>query len=165
LTISVKVALAQTDSHSHISELLAQINQLNVEKNSLEETKNNQAQEIKHLQEALIQKTKESKKLHQIIIETGQNDREPADDVVVSDFNSLSNSIMRIVKKHYTYQGKASSIKLKWKEYNTYNPENRELFLRALIADRLFKHLFSTELGRGLFGLDRETESSMGELE
>jgi hypothetical protein len=129
----------------------------------LEETKNNQERDIKLLKETLSQKNKETKKLHQIIIETSQTDRDPADDDVIKDFSGLSNSIMRIVKKYYT--NKAISKKLKWNEYNASSPENRELFLRGLIADRLYHYLFSTKSGRAVFGFDRETDNMMADFE
>jgi hypothetical protein len=119
------------------------------------------------LEGALIQKRKESeikmKKLHQIIIESGQSGYAPDDNFVTSEFTSLNNSIMRVVKKHYTYPNKTLPKSVKWRQYLEYSPENRELFLRSIIADRLYKYFHSPEAG--VYGLDKDTDAEMADFE
>lgn len=102
------------------------------------------------------------KKLHQIIIESGQTDGVPDDDYIVSEFDSLNNSIMRMVKKHYTtYKGNALD-KIKWKEYLDYSLENRELYIRSLIADWLFDSLLGPTVG--VYGLDKTTDDELSQF-
>ena len=73
---------------------------------------------------------------------------------------------MKIVKNHFTEPlriGLAALESAPWKEYKALPPENRELWVRAFIADDLYEELFTEK--RRVFGLDAKREEVMDEFE
>jgi chromosome segregation ATPase len=116
---------------------------------------------INTLTQALNSKKQETRKLHDIIIQRGQTESAFSDEDLVKNFQKLSYNILRMVKKHYL----GSAKNLKWKDtYNSLSPEARELWVRAMIADKLHSGFFSSS-SRKLFGFDEPIENALAELE
>lgn len=161
------MARSQEEPRGRVQGLLAEITELNAKNTKLQNQNVKLEKDLQILEATMVQKSKDSdfkmKKLHQIIIESGQNSYAPDDDFVTSEFTSLNNSIMRIVKKHYTYPVKTLPKSAKWRHYLEYSPENRELFLRSIIADRLYKSFHAPEAG--VYGLDKDTDVEMDDFE
>ena len=88
------------------------------------------------------------------------------DDEIVNLFNQLNQEIMKIVKKYFTRTlrpGLAVSDEPNWKEFKPLSPENRELWVRAYIADGLYDEFFRRE--RRIFGFDKKREEVMEDFE
>jgi chromosome segregation ATPase len=143
-----------SDSETRLSKLRAQCQELVVLRSRNGET-------ISILNQALNSKKQETRKLHDIILQSGQTESAFSDEDLVKNFQKLSYNILRVVKKHYLGRAK----KLKWKDtYNNLSPETRELWVRAMIADKLHIGFFSSS-SRKLFGFDEPRESALAELE
>ena len=115
---------------------------------------------------AVSERDRRNKKLQQVIIENSQNFAPPMDDDIVNLFNQLNQEIMKIVKKYFTRTlrpGLAVSDEPNWKEFKPLSPENRELWVRAYIADDLYDEFFPRE--RRIFGFDKKREEVMGDFE
>jgi hypothetical protein len=136
----------------------AQIDELTAENKSLLELKEIQERKIASLNIDLGKKSRETRKLHEIIIQSGHNDSEVTDEDIIKEFGTLSFSIMRIVKKHFS-----SPPKTRWRQHNSMTPDDHEFLVRATIADRMYSQLFQSSVG--LFGLDSEHEKHQIELE
>lgn len=101
-----------------------------------------------------------NKKLQQVIIENSQNVTPPMDDEIITLFNQLNHDIMKIVKNHFTKPLRFTEADMgKWKDYKPLSPENRELWVRAFIADDLHVEFFKR--GQRIFGLDSKQEDAM----
>ncbi len=112
------------------------------------------------MKEAVSERDARNKKLQRVIIENSQNMTPPMDDEVVTLFKQLDHDIMKIVKKHFTKPIRsAEPDKVLWKEYKPLSPENRELCLRAFIADDLHAEFFNRK--QRIFGLDAKREEAM----
>ena len=88
------------------------------------------------------------------------------DDEIVTLFNQLDQEIMKIVKKHFTRPmriGLAASDPALWKEFKPLSAENRELWVRAFIADDLYDEFFPKD--RRIFGFDNEREEVLKDFE
>ena len=86
------------------------------------------------------------------------------DDEIVTLFNQLNHGITKIVKKHFTKPLRSTGGDVvSWKDYKPLTPENRELWVRALIADDLYAEFFSRK--QSIFGLDPEREDAMKDFE
>lgn len=142
-----------------LDDLSGQIDDLTAKCKSLMDLKEVQDRKIDNLSIDLNKKTRENRKLHEIIIQSGQDSAGASDDDIIKDFGDLNYGIMRIVKKHFA----ASGVKTKWKQYNSLRPDDRDLWLRALIADRMYTQLFHPTAR--LFGLNEEREKPQIELE
>lgn len=143
-----------SESKGRISNLLTECQELSTLRSRNETT-------INALNKALNSKNKETRKLHEIILQSGQTESTLSDDEVAKQFQRLSYNILRVVKKHYL----GSATKLKWKaDYNTLSPETRELWVRATIADKIHERFFSSS-SRGIFGFDEAREAAQAELE
>lgn len=82
------------------------------------------------------------------------------DDEIITLFNQLNQDIMKIVKRHFTKPFRSGeSGSAIWKEYKTLSPENKELWVRAFIADDLYQEFFLKK--QRIFGLDVEREEVM----
>ncbi len=143
-----------SDSEMRLTKLRTQCQELVTVRSRNEKT-------ISTLNQALNNKKQETRKLHDIILQSGQTESTLSDEDVVKNFQKLSYNILRMVKKHYL----GSAKKLKWKDtYNDLSPETRELWVRAMIADKLHKGFFSSS-SRKLFGFDEPREKALAELE
>jgi chromosome segregation ATPase len=141
------------DSEIRLSKLRAQFQELVAIRNRNLET-------ISTLNQALNSKKQETRRLHDIILQSGQTESMFSDEDLAKNFQKLSYNILRVVKKHYL----GSAKKLKWKEdYNNLSPETRELWVRAMIADRLHRSFFSSS--SKLFGFDEPRENALAEVE
>lgn len=88
------------------------------------------------------------------------------DDEIVTLFNQLNQEIMKIVKKHFNRSmivGRAALESAPWKEFKPLTPENRELWVRAFIADDLYDEFFRKD--RRIFGFDGKREDVLKEFE
>ena len=105
--------------------------------------------------------------LQQVIIENSQNVAPPMDDEIVTLFNQLNQEIMKIVKKHFNRPLRtvlAASESTTWKEeFKPLSAENRELWVRAFIADELYEEIFRKD--RRIFGFDGKREEVLKEFE
>ena len=82
------------------------------------------------------------------------------DDEIITMFNQLNHDIMRIVKKHFANPFRpGESRSAVWQEYKTLSPENKELWVRAFIADELYQEFFLKK--HRIFGLDAQREELM----
>lgn len=143
-----------SESEIRLSRLRAQCQELMALRSRNGET-------ISTLNQALNSKKQETRKLHDIIIQRGQTESAFSDEDLAKDFQKLSYNILRVVKKHYL----GSAKKLKWKDaYNNLSPETRELWVRAMIADKLHRSFFSSS-SRKLFGFEEPIENALAELE
>ena len=59
--------------------------------------------------------------------------------------------------------GPTASESAPWKEYKALSPENRDLWVRAFIADDLYEEFFPRR--RRIFGFDAKREEVMNEFE
>ena len=134
------------------------------EKESLSYQVEGLKKEVASAQLAVIERDKRNKKLQQVIIENSQNVAPPMDDEIVKLFNQLNHDIMKIVKKYFarTIRGLSASESPTWKDFKPLSPENRELWVRAYIADDLYNEFFKK---RRIFGFDDEREEVMKEFE
>ena len=143
-----------SDSEMRSSKLRAQCQELVALRSRNGET-------ISTLNQALNSKKQETRKLHDIILQSGQTESAFSDEDLVKNFQKLNYNILRLVKKHYLGTAK----KLKWKDtYNNLSPETRELWVRAMIADKFHRAFFSSS-SRKLFGFDEPREKALAELE
>ena len=89
------------------------------------------------------------------------------DDEIVTLFNRLDQEILKIVKKHFTRPMRIGLVALDsvlpWKEYKPLSAENRELWVRALIADDLYNEFFAKD--RRIFGFDTKREEVLRDFE
>ena len=87
------------------------------------------------------------------------------DDEIITLFNQLDQEIMKIVKKHFTRPMKTALISdsVLWKEYKPLSAENRELWVRAIIADDLYDEFFRKD--RRIFGFDTKREEVLKDFE
>ena len=109
---------------------------------------------------AVNERDAKNKKLQQVIIENSQSVTAPMDEEIVTLFTQLNHDIMKIVKKHFTEPHRLTEADVvKWKDYKPLSPENRELWVRAFIADDLHLELFDRE--QRIFGLDSKREHAM----
>lgn len=108
----------------------------------------------------MIERDAKNKKLQQVIIENSQNVTPPMDDEIITLFNQLNHDIMKIVKKHFTKLFRSTEADMVvWKDYKPLSPENKELWVRAFIADDLHHEFFMRK--QRIFGLDSKHEDVM----
>ena len=108
----------------------------------------------------MIERDSKNKKLQQVIIENSQNVTPLMDDEIINKFNLLNHDIMKIVKKHFTKPLRSTEADIAiWKDYKPLSPENRELWVRAFIADDLHAEFFNRK--QRIFGLDSKREDAM----
>ena len=87
------------------------------------------------------------------------------DDEIVTLFNQLNQEIMKIVKKHFTrpMRMNAALESAIWKDFKPLSAENRELWVRAIIADDLYDEFFRRD--RRNFGFDAKREEVLKDFE
>ena len=88
------------------------------------------------------------------------------DDEIITLFNQLDQEIMKIVKKHFARPMRIGQVVLEsapWKEFKPLSAENRELWVRALIADDLYEEFFPKD--RRIFGFDTRREEALKDFE
>jgi hypothetical protein len=116
-----------------LDDMNAQIEELTAKNKSLEELREDQERRIGSLNMDLNKKSRETRKLHEIIIQSGQDQSAVSDEDIINDFVALNYNIMRIVKKHFA----ASTGKTKWKQYNALKPDERDFWVRAFGGEAL----------------------------
>ena len=88
------------------------------------------------------------------------------DDEIITLFNQLDQEIMKIVKKHFIRPMRTTLVatdSVSWKEFKPLSAENRELWVRAFIADDLYDEFFSKD--RKIFGFDIKREEVLKDFE
>ena len=109
---------------------------------------------------AVNERDAKNKKLQRVIIESSQNVTPPMDNEIITLFNQLNHDIMKIVKKHFTKPFRSAEVAINtWKGFQALSPENKELWVRAFIADELYAAFFGRR--RKVFGLDSKREDAM----
>ena len=158
----VNELIEETKSKEHsLSESESRLAKLRTQCQELVTIRSRNEKTISTLNQALNSKKEETRKLHEIILQSGQTESTLSDEDLVKHFQRLSYNILRVVKKHYL----GSAKKLKWKDaYNNLSSETRELWVRAMIADKIHAGFFSSS-SRKLFGFDEPREKALAELE
>lgn len=130
------------------------------DKGNLINTKEFLERKVRDLNVDLQKKNQENRKLHGIIIESGQDETGISDETVGKSFGELSHEIMRLVRKHF---GKTSS-RLKWQYYCNLMADDRQFYLRAIIADKMHVRFFDQREGI-IFGFGKSIERDQIALE
>ena len=149
-----------------IHQLQEQLEESRAERNSLFDQVNRSRQDADQAQIAISDRNRRIQKLQQVIIENSQNVAPPMDDEIVNLFNQLNQEIMKIVKKHFTRPIRmafVASDSPEWKELKLLSPENRELWVRAFIADDLYDEFFRKDPRK--FGFDAKREEVLRDFE
>lgn len=118
-----------------------------------------QKTQITNLSQELAKKTRDAKKLHEIIIQSGQNPSEVDDESINKAFSELSYNIMRVVNKHFS----ALDAKTSSTTFKNLSREDRGLCVRSLIADGLHRCFFHRSAR--VFGISKDGDVTQRKLE
>ncbi|GLA33556.1 hypothetical protein AnigIFM63309_000386 [Aspergillus niger] len=143
--------------HRTLQELETQIRGFQAANLKLSDEKQHLEEKIQGLAGSLRESEGQVKALHKIIIDSGLESPGPLDDDVVLSFDQLFFRIRQFVGKY------CRGCELRDGAYQRLSLANKNLWLTATIADRLYSHLFLPNVS--LFGFTAEWDSCLGHLE
>lgn len=147
--------LPPTDENKEDGRLQDEVAALSVQSHTLQDINDGLEKATQQLKLELLQKERElgqrdrkiremelkNKKLHSIILDTGSKEVELDDEEISKAFGNLDHRILQLVKKSYcNHAAKPSKHE---QIYPSLSAENKDLFVRALIADILWNRLFA----------------------
>ncbi|KAL9114874.1 MAG: hypothetical protein Q9227_001117 [Pyrenula ochraceoflavens] len=141
---------------SHADEEIAALTANNV---MLQRKLEEQERIAENLRADLSKKTNQARKLHEIILQSGQDSPDIADADVEKKFGELCYAILHIVNRHFSgAEGRTHA-----KQLHDLSKDDRILCLRSTLADAIYQKFFRSSVR--LFGLDESREKAQVELE